>query len=77
MKLVNYNIITGSGLCNRCIFSIQVASPEKAGAYKERPSKDTQFKKFYERGDFPIALENDKKGNKIAWKVSKHLLSIV
>ena len=47
----------------------QVASPEKAGAYKERPSKDTQFKKFYERGDFPIALENDKKGNKIAWKV--------
>lgn len=48
---------------------VKVASPEKAGAYKERPSKDTQFKKFYERGDFPIALENDKKGNKIAWKV--------
>ena len=55
-------------------FPIQVASPEKAGAYKERPAKDTQFKKFYERGDFPIALENDKKGNKIAWKVLKHLL---
>jgi len=51
----------------------QVASPEKAGAYKERPSKDTQFKKFYERGDFPIALENDKKGNKIAWKVHKQV----
>lgn len=51
------------------MLSLQVASPEKAGAYKERPSKDTQFKKFYERGDFPIALENDKKGNKIAWKV--------
>lgn len=51
---------------------LQVASPEKAGAYKERPAKDTQFKKFYERGDFPIALENDKKGNKIAWKVMKH-----
>lgn len=56
---------------------LQVASPEKAGAYKERPSKDTQFKKFYERGDFPIALENDKKGNKIAWKVDGWMFNFV
>lgn len=40
-----------------------------AGAFKERPSERTSFKKCYERGDFPIALEHDTKGNKIAWKV--------
>ncbi|KAI3378518.1 hypothetical protein SNEBB_004103 [Seison nebaliae] len=34
-----------------------------------RPSKQTSFRKFYERGDFPIAVEHDARGNKIAWKV--------
>ena len=29
----------------------------------------TAFRKFYERGDFPIALDHDTKGNRIAWKV--------
>jgi len=33
------------------------------------PNENTQFRKFYERGDLPIALEHDTKGNKIAWKV--------
>jgi len=47
----------------------EVQAPPSAGAFKERPSKPTQFKKCYERGDFPIALEHDTKGNKIAWKV--------
>ena len=40
-----------------------------AGAFKERSSKPTAFRKFYERGDFPIALDHDTKGNRIAWKV--------
>ncbi len=40
-----------------------------AGAFAARPSGPTQFRKFYERGDFPIALDHDTKGNKIAWKV--------
>ena len=48
---------------------IQVKSPPKAGAFKERPAGPTSFRKFYDRGDFPIALEHDTKGNKIAWKV--------
>ena len=48
----------------------QVTPPPKAGAFFERPSKPTDFRKFYDRGDFPIALEHDTKGNKIAWKVS-------
>lgn len=43
--------------------------PPQAGAFKERAAKPTSFRKFYERGDFPIALEHDTKGNKIAWKV--------
>ncbi|XP_029877868.1 parkin coregulated gene protein isoform X1 [Aquila chrysaetos chrysaetos] len=46
-----------------------VRGPPIAGAFKERPTKPTAFRKFYERGDFPIALEHDTKGNKIAWKV--------
>lgn len=48
---------------------LQVASPPKAGAFRERPAAKTSFRKFYDRGDFPIALEHDTKGNKIAWKV--------
>ena len=43
--------------------------PSKAGAIAPRPAGPTQFRKFYERGDFPIAIEFDTKGNKIAWKV--------
>ncbi|XP_060098043.1 parkin coregulated gene protein isoform X2 [Heteronotia binoei] len=46
-----------------------VKGPPTAGAFKERPTKPTAFRKFYERGDFPIALEHDSRGNKIAWKV--------
>ncbi|XP_031312520.1 parkin coregulated gene protein isoform X2 [Camelus dromedarius] len=46
-----------------------VRGPPTAGAFKERPTKPTAFRKFYERGDFPVALEHDSKGNKIAWKV--------
>lgn len=48
----------------------QVISPKKAGAFVQSPGKPTEFRKFYERGDFPIALEHDTKGNKIAWKVT-------
>ena len=54
-----------------CYLLLQVAGPPKAGAFKERPAKPTSFRKFYDRGDFPIALEHDTKGNKIAWKVSE------
>ncbi|KAG1949460.1 parkin coregulated protein [Pimephales promelas] len=46
-----------------------VVGPPAAGAFRERPAKPTAFRKFYERGDFPIALEHDSKGNRIAWKV--------
>jgi hypothetical protein len=47
----------------------KVNAPPSAKATSIRNSKPTAFRKFYERGDFPIALEHDTKGNKIAWKV--------
>lgn len=50
----------------------QVGKPQAAGAFKPRPAGPTAFRKFYERGDFPIALEHDTKGNKIAWKVRRY-----
>jgi len=50
--------------------NVEIEEAPTAGATKARPpNENTQFKKFYERGDLPIALEHDTKGNKIAWKV--------
>lgn len=46
-----------------------MGSPPAAGAFVKKDAPPTAFRKFYERGDFPIALEHDTKGNKIAWKV--------
>ncbi|KAI5610794.1 parkin coregulatedprotein, partial [Silurus asotus] len=46
-----------------------VLGPPAAGAFKERPARPTSFRKFYERGDFPIAVDHDPTGNRIAWKV--------
>ena len=63
--LVNYS--TDNVLLKQIL--LQVRGPPKAGAFEERPAKPTSFRKFYDRGDFPIALEHDTKGNKIAWKV--------
>uniref|UniRef100_A0A3Q1GMW0 PARK2 co-regulated n=1 Tax=Acanthochromis polyacanthus TaxID=80966 RepID=A0A3Q1GMW0_9TELE len=48
---------------------LSVVGPPAAGAFRERPSKPTNFRKFYEHGAFPIALDHDNKGNRIAWKV--------
>lgn len=49
---------------------VDVGAPPSAGAFEQRPSSGpTNFRRFYDRGDFPIALEHDTKGNKIAWKV--------
>uniref|UniRef100_A0A673C7B5 PARK2 co-regulated n=1 Tax=Sphaeramia orbicularis TaxID=375764 RepID=A0A673C7B5_9TELE len=51
------------------LFSVFVVGPRPAGAFRERPSAPTNFRMFYERGEFPMALEHDTKGNRIAWKV--------
>jgi len=48
-------------------------SPPKApvsGAFNKRPLQaPTTFRKFYERGDLPVAVEHKALGNKILWKV--------
>ncbi|KAJ1339371.1 hypothetical protein BSLG_006025 [Batrachochytrium salamandrivorans] len=49
------------------------SSPPKAGAFASRkiapvqPNKPS-FRKLYDRGDFPISVNHDAKGNKINWK---------
>lgn len=71
--VVLFSTITNSShrslLQQHSYFSFQISGPTAAGAFNERPTGPTSFRKFYERGDFPIALEHDTKGNKIAWKV--------
>uniref|UniRef100_A0A8C5TUP0 Parkin coregulated n=1 Tax=Malurus cyaneus samueli TaxID=2593467 RepID=A0A8C5TUP0_9PASS len=44
--------------------------PPPAGSIKQRAPKRTAFRKFYDRGDFPIAVQHEPVANKIAWKVS-------
>lgn len=52
-------------------FSEQVAGPPAAGAYRERPSRPTSFRRSYERRELPVALLHDTKGQQIAWKVRR------
>jgi len=52
---------------------VRVQPPPRAEASRPRPlARPTAFRRFYERGDFPIALEFDTFGHKIAWKVSRN-----
>lgn len=46
--------------------------PPKAGAFKRRENPpNTAFRRFYERGDLPIAVDHRGTKNMIGWKVSK------
>ncbi|KAI9145586.1 parkin co-regulated protein [Paraphysoderma sedebokerense] len=53
-------------------FAPKGSSPPRAGA-EARRDKDSKeistFRKLYNRGDFPISVGHDAKGNKISWKV--------
>ncbi|CAL8285187.1 unnamed protein product [Lota lota] len=51
-----------------------VMGPPAAGASQERPAQPTNFRKLYERGDIPVALIHDNKGNCIRWKVKMETL---
>jgi len=49
--------------------------PPKAGAFTKRPNPpNTEFRRFYERGDLPIAICHMAAGNMISWKVEPELL---
>jgi len=46
-----------------------VSPPPACSAYKPRPPAHSTFRQSYDRGDFPIALKHDGRGNRISWKV--------
>lgn len=54
-----------------CIFqdNTVVADPPRCELYKLCRPKPSAFRKFYERGLFPISLEKEGAGWKINWKV--------
>mmetsp|Transcript_52159 Transcript_52159/g.104461 ORF Transcript_52159/g.104461 Transcript_52159/m.104461 type:complete len:169 (-) Transcript_52159:44-550(-) len=44
--------------------------PPMSGAFKVQSNPpNTEFRRFYERGDLPIAIEHGGVGNRIQWKV--------
>jgi hypothetical protein len=46
------------------------ASPPVAGAFKERkPTTNTEFRRFYERGDLPISTAHHGATRKVQWKI--------
>jgi len=40
-----------------------------AGAFRRRQIPSTEFRRFYDRGDLPVAVQHKSTGNKIDWKV--------
>jgi len=48
---------------------LPVALPPKAGAYAKRPIASSEFRRFYDRGDLPVAIQHASTANKINWKV--------
>jgi hypothetical protein len=59
------------------MLTLQVGKPTITGIFKARPIGLTLFRKFYQRGDFPIALEHCAKGNRIGWKVCQSINSFL
>lgn len=47
------------------------ADPVRGGpsAYSRRPSNATEFRRFYDRGDLPIAIAHGSTSNRIVWKI--------
>jgi len=48
--------------------------PPTAGAFAQRPVKASDFRRFYDRGDLPIAIDHGAIGGKIHWKVDREKL---
>ena len=46
-----------------------VTPPPPCEAYKPRAPARSTFRQSYDRGDFPISLKHDGRGNRITWKV--------
>lgn len=68
-----------SGTGGSCSSLMLGKKPPKAnapisGAMDKRRTPYTQFRRFYDRGDLPIALEHKGTGNTINWKLSPQKL---
>ncbi|EPR60918.1 flagellar/basal body protein, PACRG family protein [Toxoplasma gondii GT1] len=48
--------------------------PPRAKAYCRRPIQPSQFRRFYHRGDLPVAVEHGASGNRVLWKTGFALL---
>ena len=64
----------GSGNGGNCSSLNKGKEPDKprppvSGAFKRRIIPATEFRRFYDRGDLPIAIQHKGNGNKIDWKV--------
>eukprot|EP01062_Namystynia_karyoxenos_P069273 TRINITY_DN647_c0_g1_i1.p1 TRINITY_DN647_c0_g1~~TRINITY_DN647_c0_g1_i1.p1 ORF type:complete len:293 (+),score=128.50 TRINITY_DN647_c0_g1_i1:97-975(+) len=59
------------GQCSSLMKGKQPDPPKKpvSGAFHKRRIPPTEFRRFYERGDLPIAIQHKGVGNKIDWKV--------
>jgi hypothetical protein len=67
------------GMCSslnpKTIDMVSGVGPPKAGAFTKRANPpNTEFRRFYERGDLPIAINHQASGNMISWKVEPELL---
>jgi hypothetical protein len=52
------------------IISSKPIERPKAGALQRRPNPpNTEFRRFYERGDLPMSIEHSGAGNRVQWKV--------
>jgi len=59
------------GSCSSLVKGRQAEKPKapRSGAFQVRRIQPTEFRRFYERGDLPIAIQHKGVGNKIDWKV--------
>ncbi|KAM3594411.1 uncharacterized protein V6R79_007463 [Siganus canaliculatus] len=48
----------------------QVAGPPPTGIFKKQPSKPSNFRKRYERGDLPVTVDHSSGGSRISWLVN-------
>uniref|UniRef100_A0A3Q4IAW7 PARK2 co-regulated n=1 Tax=Neolamprologus brichardi TaxID=32507 RepID=A0A3Q4IAW7_NEOBR len=53
---------------------LQVVGPRASRVFHECPAKPSTFRKYYERGELPIAVKHENRGNSIAWKVDVETL---
>lgn len=54
--------------------SLSVKGPPKAGAFQKTAIPATEFRRFYERGDLPVAIQHRSNGRVIRWKVDQEKL---